>query len=1104
MKKLLIVFALYIPVMAQLPFITKVPKTAEEQVIEKIINIEDFLNTGNIHKLNVDDYENFITKDCLTQIKNYSYTHVDYKDLKILIQNLSIKQKTATVNILISFSNEYGLLEQSVGTLVFKETSNWKLSEMNGLENKFISKLKEEGIGEGSIEVFNIITPILNDNTFKQVPVFTPQGAPDIYEVNYSLTLEKFNDQLFAANQGLSWAGWYWPHTNGQDYYKIGLILDNGWKRIVFSRDALDGVISLHDYGRWPGNIAFQSPRSIDMNEFNEVFVADDENKCIYKLIYNFNANTIITGSPSIFISNSSFISKPVDIDYHSGLTYNNRADDRFVIADEGLNCISIFDGSGNFKGKITQFFVSGVGYVQISKPRSVVLYDLENPPYKIAFIDGGTNSLVCGRLYDNLNYVSPFSPPSKFEGNSKLYDIGVDGCYNLLVTDVFGQKIHKFSKTGVYSCSYNQNMEIINPYFASNLPNNCNASVVGMHFFIGASWGRNNGITEYLPGADVINLTNTNYNNYYKFQFFSTDEIDYKVELIKTANNQVISVWDNQTAYTAKQNFFTRTQNGDMSNGNYKWRITYRPLYDDYYPPNQVGWQTKEITFNHTNVAPIINNLVVDPNPICRGYWATISCNLSQGNGEMQYFWTKTNFPSDFIFETDPFYLNNYCRVFIPAQLNKSESLKGNIPQVSCKAQNGISSDTKIIELTYHTCVSGCPTLAFNQNGTLIDENPLLITSMSNPDKDVTDYYLVNTPITINDNKINLTIHEPQTEHTWFDNISLLETRADPDEMVVVNDEGQVINYKGVLPATIILNGQTDITENLLSLDSSSIHLFPGDVLTVTRATQSIESDGDIVVGGEGPPGAKDRPFMNMNVLTKINIDANEKSSVIKSFPITNFFLRPNKSIISKKLRNLPLGTIEITVNKELTLDYFVFVSNLRSAKTRVLPLLSAIHNIDGDIKSQIAGIDQNYSELFPEERIDLSYSTNNSSTNRAYILKTVGRYVTDTTYVAKQNNLTKQQEQPIVPTENKLYDNYPNPFNPSTTIKYSLLVDGKVTLKIFNTLGEEIKTLVDEIKPAGIYSITFNASTLPSGVYIYRIQAGDFVNSKKMILLK
>ena len=83
-------------------------------------------------------------------------------------------------------------------------------------------------------------------------------------------------------------------------------------------------------------------------------------------------------------------------------------------------------------------------------------------------------------------------------------------------------------------------------------------------------------------------------------------------------------------------------------------------------------------------------------------------------------------------------------------------------------------------------------------------------------------------------------------------------------------------------------------------------------------------------------------------------------------------------------------------------------------------------------------------------------------------------------------------------------LDQNYPNPFNPTTTINYSIAEDGIVTLEIMNILGERIKILVNEFKNRGNHNISFNASSLASGVYIYKIQAGDFITSKKMVLLK
>ena len=83
-------------------------------------------------------------------------------------------------------------------------------------------------------------------------------------------------------------------------------------------------------------------------------------------------------------------------------------------------------------------------------------------------------------------------------------------------------------------------------------------------------------------------------------------------------------------------------------------------------------------------------------------------------------------------------------------------------------------------------------------------------------------------------------------------------------------------------------------------------------------------------------------------------------------------------------------------------------------------------------------------------------------------------------------------------------LLNNYPNPFNPTTTIQYMLSSRQFVSLKIFDVLGIEIETLVNEEKPAGNYELNWNAANLPSGVYFYRMNAGDYVQTRKMILLK
>jgi Zinc carboxypeptidase/Secretion system C-terminal sorting domain/Carboxypeptidase regulatory-like domain len=88
--------------------------------------------------------------------------------------------------------------------------------------------------------------------------------------------------------------------------------------------------------------------------------------------------------------------------------------------------------------------------------------------------------------------------------------------------------------------------------------------------------------------------------------------------------------------------------------------------------------------------------------------------------------------------------------------------------------------------------------------------------------------------------------------------------------------------------------------------------------------------------------------------------------------------------------------------------------------------------------------------------------------------------------------------------PTQYSLSQNYPNPFNPSTTIKYQLPQSGNVSLKVYDVLGREVASLANGFKSAGSYTITFNSSSLPSGIYFYQLKVNDYLSLKKMILLK
>jgi len=96
------------------------------------------------------------------------------------------------------------------------------------------------------------------------------------------------------------------------------------------------------------------------------------------------------------------------------------------------------------------------------------------------------------------------------------------------------------------------------------------------------------------------------------------------------------------------------------------------------------------------------------------------------------------------------------------------------------------------------------------------------------------------------------------------------------------------------------------------------------------------------------------------------------------------------------------------------------------------------------------------------------------------------------------------KDHKETSIPVQLMLTQNYPNPFNPSTTIEFALPQSGFVMLKVYNVLGEEVATLIAGEHPAGTFKATWDASDMPSGVYFYRLSAGEYVETKKAVLMR
>ena len=174
-------------------------------------------------------------------------------------------------------------------------------------------------------------------------------------------------------------------------------------------------------------------------------------------------------------------------------------------------------------------------------------------------------------------------------------------------------------------------------------------------------------------------------------------------------------------------------------------------------------------------------------------------------------------------------------------------------------------------------------------------------------------------------------------------------------------------------------------------------------------------------------------------------------------------------------------------------------FLLNNNAAISVFAPVGYVFSNIQHLLLSEIIN------NLFGVERRTLGNALNESKSNltNSYTIRMLNLWG-DPSIFPKYELTADVKSEEIQPTDFVLFQNYPNPFNPSTTIKFALPVESKVSINIYNALGQLVETLVDNEMESGNHEVNFDASRLSSGVYLYQLQAGDFISAKKMILLK
>ncbi len=412
---------------------------------------------------------------------------------------------------------------------------------------------------------------------------------------------------------------------------------------------------------------------------------------------------------------------------------------------------------------------------------------------------------------------------------------------------------------------------------------------------------------------------------------------------------------------------------------------------------------------------------------------------------------------------------------------------------------------------------VGGCPWLFVHNIADsmwYIGDNNLLKKSEipENSGQDLTDLYKLNIqPSLTNENQFSLKIIETENDFGYIDRVSFKAIDHPVGTKIGITEYNQIVTY-----STDAISSSNDAElneeENITRYIRYNYH---GNNEVTGLASDSISAANfDLGIPYTGDSLALIFE-VSSNGLTatdeQVKDFAGEISMYANSSPMPNmkkFTRRENSSVII-----IPISTSDAIVDsviitwfRDYNLKYLYLAPITYSGYTITeIPLLSAIHTVEGEVNDKLSSIDGNYANIDSNNMLTLTYSNIAAPVSgmiREYVFETTGRYEDVTSSEGGDSPLLLRNNN--IPYENKLFDNYPNPFNPQTKIKFNIKTNRWVKISIYDILGKQVSVLVDQFKEKGEYELVFNASIFASGVYFYRIEAGDFIECKKMVVLK
>jgi Peptidase family C25/Propeptide_C25/Peptidase family C25, C terminal ig-like domain len=406
----------------------------------------------------------------------------------------------------------------------------------------------------------------------------------------------------------------------------------------------------------------------------------------------------------------------------------------------------------------------------------------------------------------------------------------------------------------------------------------------------------------------------------------------------------------------------------------------------------------------------------------------------------------------------------------------------------------------------------TSCPVLfSFNGND-YVEENPVLTAcEASNYTEIVTDYYHITTPISPIDGKLQFQLREMEDEITYLHDLELITVDHSSATKMAVSIEGNISLYDDVVaPLTAIdHNGDNRLTQ--VAKEDGELFSCQGEGHLIV--TFPLDTDDDFTFGiscGPKPLCPKipkavggENPQITSSTLKVEYLDGSDNWVETADIPTRENI---TEEFISSSIQ-LSKNQTTVTIKLSWTDGYSVDVIR-RLVPSVEIPVINSWQISDHDVESNQecnkawSGFDNNGPLILKkDEHLDFSFATGSlagGTMYRDYVIKAVGRYHPDYKVFTD-----------VLPKQFKLYDNYPNPFNPSTTISFDIPVSSHIKLEVVNLLGRKVAGLIDRVGDAGHYQIEWNGqddsgNQVASGVYFYRLTTDNYVETKKMMLVK